>query len=211
MPKSSAPPKSGSSAEKYAEKFVGIQSEQMKNLGTTGDYANPYPTMKPDYEGATLEVFADLVEKGIVYRDLKPVHWSIANQTALADAELEYFDRKDTSIFVRFNLVDTGALPSGLNIPAGETVSVMIWTTTPWTLPANLAVAVAPEERYGLYRYTQSGQTYLTILDEGLSEKVLQSTETSDVRPSASLVRNSLEPSLAISIHLSKERPHRCR
>ena len=167
--------------EKYAEKFVGIQSEQMKNLGTTGDYANPYLTMKPDYEGATLEVFADLVEKGIVYRDLKPVHWSIANQTALADAELEYFDRKDTSIFVRFNLVDTSALPSGLNIPAGETVSVMIWTTTPWTLPANLAVAVAPEERYGLYRYTQSGQTYLTILGEGLSEKVLQSTETSDV------------------------------
>ena len=167
--------------EKYAEKVVGIQSEQMKNLGTTGDYANPYLTMKPDYEGATLEVFADLVEKGIVYRDLKPVHWSIANQTALADAELEYFDRKDTSIFVRFNLVDTSALPSGLNIPAGETVSVMIWTTTPWTLPANLAVAVAPEERYGLYRYTQSGQTYLTILGEGLSEKVLQSTETSDV------------------------------
>ena len=109
--------------------------------------------MKPDYEGATLEVFADLVEKGIVYRDLKPVHWSIANQTALADAELEYFDRKDTSIFVRFNLVDMSALPPGLNIPAGETVSVMIWTTTPWTLPANLAVAVAPESDTALPLY----------------------------------------------------------
>ena len=82
----------------------------------------------------------------------------------------------------------------------------MIWTTTPWTLPANLAVAVAPEERYGLYRYTQSGQTYLTILGEGLSEKVLQSTETSDVEALGFvLVKNSLEPSLAISIHLSKE------
>ena len=107
--------------EKYAEKFVGIQSEQMKNLGTTGDYANPYLTMNPAYEGATLEVFADLVEKGIVYRDLKPVHWSIANQTALADAELEYFDRKDTSIFVRFNLVDPSTLPASLAAPSEAT------------------------------------------------------------------------------------------
>ena len=153
----------------------------IRDRGTTGDYANPYLTMNPAYEGATLEVFADLVDKGIVYRDLKPVHWSIANQTALADAELEYFDRKDTSIFVRFNLVDTQSLPTSLAAPAGSQVSVMIWTTTPWTLPANLAVAVAPEERYGLYSYTQNGETYLTILGEGLSEKVLQSTETSDV------------------------------
>ena len=95
--------------EKYAEKYVKIQAGQMLRLGTTGNYENPYLTMKPAYEGATLEVFADLVEKGVVYRDLKPVHWSIANQTALADAELEYYDREDTSVFVLFAVNNTDA------------------------------------------------------------------------------------------------------
>ena len=81
----------------YAEKYVRLQSEQMKRLGTMADYEHPYLTMLPAYEGAVLEVFATLVAQGIVYRDVKPVHWSIANQTALAEAELEYYDRTDTS------------------------------------------------------------------------------------------------------------------
>ncbi|MBN1942491.1 MAG: class I tRNA ligase family protein, partial [Phycisphaerae bacterium] len=82
----------------YAEKFVGVQSEQFQRLGVLGDFTNPYITMHPRYEAAVLEVFARLVEQGVVFKQLKPVHWSIENRTALADAELEYHDRKDPSI-----------------------------------------------------------------------------------------------------------------
>jgi isoleucyl-tRNA synthetase len=123
----------------YAEKFVKLQSQQMQRLLTLADYDDPYLTMDPKFEAATLEVFASLVEAGLVYRGLKPVHWSIENQTALADAELEYYDREDTSVYVIFDRADGGG-------------ALMIWTTTPWTLPANLAVAVAPRAEYGVYR-----------------------------------------------------------
>ncbi|HRR57257.1 MAG TPA: class I tRNA ligase family protein, partial [Acidobacteriota bacterium] len=130
----------------YAARYVCLQSQQMQRLGTLADYEHPYLTMDPPYEGAVLEVFAALVGRGLVYRDVKPVHWSIANQTALAEAELEYYDRTDTSIFVLFPIEDTKRLPPELNAPAeGRDVYLMIWTTTPWTLPANLAVTVAPE------------------------------------------------------------------
>ena len=108
--------------------------------------------MDPAYEGAVLEVFAALVGEGLVYRDLKPVHWSIENRTALADAELEYYDRDDLSVFVLFDVADPAPLPVGLAAPTGEPVSLMIWTTTPWTLPANLAVAVGPAADYALVR-----------------------------------------------------------
>lgn len=159
--------------KQYAEKFVKTQAKQMRRLGTLGTYDSPYLTMNPAYEGATLEVFADLVERGVVYRDLKPVHWSIANQTALADAELEYYDREDTSVFVLFQLTNPDALPASLNAPAGESVHTMIWTTTPWTLPANLAVAASPTETYGLYQWEREGNTERAILGQALSEQVL--------------------------------------
>ncbi len=136
-----------------AAKFVKLQSSQMQRLLTLADYAHPYLTMAPAYERAVLEVFADLVAQGIVYRDLKPVHWSIANQTALADAELEYMDREDTSVFVNFDAEDPAALAAafGLKAPDGAP-AFMIWTTTPWTLPANLAVAVHARFEYALAR-----------------------------------------------------------
>jgi isoleucyl-tRNA synthetase len=140
-----------------AEKFVKLQAGQMKRLLTVADYADPYLTMNPRYEGAVLDVFADLVSRGVVYRGLKPVHWSIENQTALAEAELEYYDREDTSVFVKFDRVDgQGAL--------------MIWTTTPWTLPANLAVAVHERHEYG--EYNLEGQTVILAVD--LAKKVLK-------------------------------------
>ena len=97
----------------YAEKYVGVQKAQMVRLLTMGDYANPYLTMDPAYEAAVLEVFADLVEKGLVYRGLKPVHWSIENRTALAEAELEYYDREDSSVYVFFELEDATRLGGG--------------------------------------------------------------------------------------------------
>ena len=128
----------------YAEKFVKTQSKQMQRLLTLADYADPYLTMAPKYEAAVLEVFASLVERGLVYRDLKPVHWSISNRTALAEAELEYHQREDTSVYVRFPVVN-----SPVDLP--EHTSLMIWTTTPWTLPANQAVAVSTRAEYGVY------------------------------------------------------------
>ena len=140
----------------YAEKFIKLQSKQMQRLLTLGDYADPYLTMTPQYEADELEVFARLIEAGIVYRGLKPVHWSIENRTALADAELEYYDREDTSVYVRFDRTD------------GEG-SLMIWTTTPWTLPANLAVAVNERFDYGLY---QAGE-HKVILATELAARVL--------------------------------------
>ncbi len=142
----------------YAEKFVKLQSGQMQRLLTVAEYTDPYLTMNPRYEGAVLEVFADLVARGIVYRGLKPVHWSIENQTALAEAELEYYDREDTSVFVKFD-PETGSGPV-----------LMIWTTTPWTLPANLAVAV--HERYDYGEYDVDGQKVILAVE--LANKVLK-------------------------------------
>jgi len=165
----------------YAAGYVELQATQLKRLGTLGDYENPYVTMDPAYEGAVLEVFAALVAEGLVYRDVKPVHWSIANQTALAEAELEYYDREDTSVYVHFQLKNTGRLPAGLNTPAGEPVSLMIWTTTPWTLPANLAVALSPSAEYGLYRFRCGGETVYTIIAEQLGSRILMLEETGDV------------------------------
>ena len=143
--------------ESYANKFVKLQKAQMQRLLTMADYDDPYLTMLPKYEAGVLDVFAQLVEKGVVYRDLKPVHWSIDNQTALAEAELEYHDREDVSVFVNFHCVDQ------------PNRSLMIWTTTPWTLPANLAVAVHERYEYGIY---QAGDREVVLATE-LAAKVL--------------------------------------
>ncbi len=157
----------------YALHYQKVQAEQLIRLGTMADYENPYLTLHPSYEGAVLEVFSELVGRGLVYRDLKPVHWSIENRTALAEAELEYYDREDSSVFVFFDLVDPGVLPADLNAPAGEPVSLMIWTTTPWTLPANMAVAVGPSADYALVRVEHGGGVRNVILADFLRPAVL--------------------------------------
>ncbi|HVS15546.1 MAG TPA: isoleucine--tRNA ligase [Thermoanaerobaculia bacterium] len=144
----------------YAAKYQAIQAGEMKRLLTLADYDHPYLTMTPDYERATLEVFAELVEQGIVYRDLKPVHWSIANETALAEAELEYRDRTDPSIFVWFDAADPQQAAAAFGVEPSQglaegdlaSLAFMIWTTTPWTLPANLLIAVHAELEYSLVR-----------------------------------------------------------
>jgi isoleucyl-tRNA synthetase len=130
---------------RYAADFVQTQSEQFQRLGVMGNFDDPYITMAPRYEAGVMEVFARLVEQGLVYRQLKPVHWSIENRTALADAELEYKDRQDVSIYVAFEVTEASQrIPRG----DGDTLALVIWTTTPWTLPANLAVAVHPDFEY---------------------------------------------------------------
>jgi isoleucyl-tRNA synthetase len=161
-----------------AEKFIKLQATQMQRLLTLADYADPYFTMAPAYEARTLEVFADLVEQGLVYRDKKPVHWSIANRTALAEAELEYEDREDLSVYVEFEGVDREAFEKAFGgIELDVTPSLMIWTTTPWTLPANLAIAVHEGYRYALARIDGSE----TVLASDLVAKVAAAAKAEKV------------------------------
>ncbi|MEM6455128.1 MAG: isoleucine--tRNA ligase [Acidobacteriota bacterium] len=141
---------------RYAERYTKVQAKQMQRLLTLADYDDPYLTMRPDFEGAVLEVFADLIDQELVYRALKPVHWSIANQTALAEAELEYQERVDPSVYVGFETADADAACAAFGLTAADLGGVaprlLIWTTTPWTLPANRLIAVHETIRYALVR-----------------------------------------------------------
>ncbi|MGH7178952.1 MAG: isoleucine--tRNA ligase [Tepidisphaeraceae bacterium] len=156
----------------YAEKYVNIQSEQFQRLGILGDWDNPYRTMSADYEAQTLEVFARFVEAGLVYKQLKPVHWSIANQTALADAELEYKDVEDESVYVEFPVANPGAFKARFNVRENAGTSLLIWTTTPWTLPANLAIAVHPDVQYAIVKYARNGEAHVTVVAKDLIDRV---------------------------------------
>ncbi|HUE36266.1 MAG TPA: isoleucine--tRNA ligase, partial [Candidatus Acidoferrum sp.] len=120
----------------YARKFIDIQREQFIRLGVLGDWQNPYLTLNKEYEADELRLFADIVEKGFVYRGKKPVYWSIPCRTALAEAEVEYKDHVSQSVYVKFPVIGR------------EKTFVVIWTTTPWTLPANLAVAYNKDFQY---------------------------------------------------------------
>lgn len=139
-------------SQKCAQKFQKRQRAQMESLLTFADYDHPYLTMSPEFEGATLEVFADLLVHDLVYRDLKPVHWSLENRTALAEAELEYMDREDPSVYVEFEAEDRDAVARAFGVELDVTPSFMIWTTTPWTLVANLAIVVHERFDYVLAR-----------------------------------------------------------
>jgi isoleucyl-tRNA synthetase len=139
----------------YARKFIDIQREQFRRLGVFGDWENPYLTLDKAYEADELRLFADIVEKGFVYRGKKPVYWSIPYRTALAEAEVEYKDHTSQSVYVRFRL-------------KGEpNTFIVIWTTTPWTLPANLAVAF---NRTFFYSLVMADDGAYIICDSLLSE-----------------------------------------
>jgi isoleucyl-tRNA synthetase len=139
--------------EEFARKFIHIQLEQFRRLGILTDWNTRYHTMDPAYEADILRTFASFVEEGLVYRSKKPVYWSIPCRTALAEAEIEYTEHTSASIWVAFKATD----PAAFGLP--EATSVVIWTTTPWTLPANLALAVHPRFEYTLVE--QAGQHYL--------------------------------------------------
>jgi isoleucyl-tRNA synthetase len=145
--------------EAFARKFIRIQREQFIRLGVFGDWEHPYLTMDPAYEAEILRVFAVFVEKGLVYQSKKPVFWSTGAQTALAEAEVEYQERDDTAIFVKFPIA-TGSL-------AGK-ASIVIWTTTPWTLPANLAIAVDAKEIYVVQEFRRGDVSEVLVLADQL-------------------------------------------
>jgi isoleucyl-tRNA synthetase len=153
----------------FAMKSVDRQREQFQRLGILGDWNNPYLTMTPDFEADELEIFGTMAEKGYIYRGMRPVYWCVHDGTALAEAEVEYIDREDDSIYVRFPIKDD----KGILTPFGDVskMSVVIWTTTTWTLPGNLAISVHPDYEYAL---CQNGDEILIIAD-ALKENVEKS------------------------------------
>ena len=134
-------------AHDYAMKFVGIQREEFKRLGIFGQWDDPYLTLSPAYEYWILRSLARLTEKGFIYRSLKPVNWCFSCETALAEAEVEYEDHTSPTVYVKFEVEN----PQLLDLPKDKKVSLLVWTTTPWTLLANVAVAANPDLDYGAY------------------------------------------------------------
>jgi isoleucyl-tRNA synthetase len=145
--------------EAYARKYIDIQRAQFKRLGVLGDWDNPYLTLAKEYEADELRLFADIVEQGFVYRGKKPVYWSIPCRTALAEAEVEYKDHVSQSVYVKFPLVGHPG------------TSVVIWTTTPWTLPANLAVAYNSTFSYSLVVVGEEQYIVSALLLPAVAEK----------------------------------------
>src|ERR1043166_3978554 len=143
----------------YARKYIDIQRVQFKRLGVLGDWENPYLTLNKEYEADELRMFADIVERGFVYRGKKPVYWSIPCRTALAEAEVEYKDHVSQSVYVKFPVIGHPG------------TSVIIWTTTPWTLPANLAVAYNSTFSYSLVRVEEEQFIVSTMLLSTVAEK----------------------------------------
>lgn len=150
-------------ATRYAENFVNIQRQEFKRLGVFGEWDKPYKTLSPDYEACIARTFYDLLEKGFIYREKKPVYWCIFDETALAEAEVEYEDRTDTSIFIKFPIQEWPNNETAQNVAkaAGKRVSVLVWTTTPWTLPANVALAFHPDQTYFLWESKSTTEKFI--------------------------------------------------
>jgi len=176
---------------KYAAKFVEIQREEFERLGGLGDWAAPYLTMNYGYQAAIVRALGKFVEQNLVYKGKKPVHWCLHCRTALAEAEVEYDDHTSPSVYVEFPLSPDAAPELAARVPelAGRPVSVLIWTTTPWTLPSNLAIAFNPDYIYGAY---PAGDT-MVILAEGLAEKVAAATGRTLGEPVAKFPGKRLE------------------
>ena len=152
----------------YALEYLDIQRKQFIRLGVLGEWTNPYITLSPAYEASQIGVFGQMAEKGFIYKGLKPVYWCPQCTTALAEAEIEYFERRSPSIYVRFPVSDSkGKWPEKY-----KNVYFLIWTTTPWTIPANLAIALHPDFDYALVK---SGEEYY-ILAQDLIEETFAAT-----------------------------------
>jgi isoleucyl-tRNA synthetase len=154
----------------YATRFIDVMSEEFQRLAVFGDWTHLYLTMDFRYQAAIVRALGRFVEQGLVYKGKKPVHWCIHCRTALAEAEVEYTDHSSPSIYVEFPLADASAAELGRRVPelAGRPVSVLIWTTTPWTIPSNLAIAFHPDFDYGAYEV--DGR--IVIVAEALADRV---------------------------------------
>jgi isoleucyl-tRNA synthetase len=159
----------------YASRFVASQRQDFERLGVFGSWNEPYLTMNYGYQAAIVRALGRFVERGLVYKGKKPVHWCLHCRTALAEAEVEYEDHTSPSIYVEFPLDPSSAGELAARIPelAGRPVSVLIWTTTPWTIPSNLAIAFHPDFDYGAYQV--DGRA--VIVAAGLAERVGRETK----------------------------------
>ncbi len=158
--------------EEYAWDFVGIQREEFKRLGVLGEWDDPYVTLKPEFEAAQIRVFGAMAQKGFIYKGMKPVYWCPADQTALAEAEIEYADDPCITIFVKFPVRDDkGKLAQYCDL---SKLFFVIWTTTPWTIPGNMAISVNPAFEYVLLQ-VPNGEVY--ILAKELAEGVCKAAK----------------------------------
>ncbi len=160
-------------AREFAAKFIDLQRQGFKRLGVQADWDNPYLTMAPRYEGITVGAFLDLIEKGYVYKGQKTITWCPHCETALADAETEYKDISSPSIYLRFKLAAFDKKILG-DLDYTKPVSLAVWTTTPWTIPANVAAAVSNTEDYAVLQDAKTGEYY--IVAEKLAEEFLKNT-----------------------------------
>lgn len=194
------PPEVRRRSEEYARKFIDIQRRQFKRLGVLGDWERPYLTLDPGYEAGMIRAFARFVEKGLVYRKKKPVLWSTGAHTALAEAEVEYQERKDPAVHVAFSAAG-GPL-------AGSGTSFVIWTTTPWTLPANLAIAVHPNERYQVLSVQLSdGSIRAFVVASALREAFLKETNAVENSVQREFIGSELAGSTACHPFLDRKVP----
>ena len=175
----------------YATRFIGVMSGEFQRLGVHGDWDHLYLTMDFGYQAAIGRALGRFVEQGLVYKGKKPVHWCIHCRTALAEAEVEYEDHSSPSIYVEFPLAPASAAELGARIPklAGRNVSVLIWTTTPWTIPSNLAIAFHPDFEYAAYEV--DGRA--VIVAEALAAQVSAAIGRSLNRPIARMKGAVLE------------------
>ncbi len=171
----------------YAEVWVKIQSEEFQRLGIFGNWEAPYLTMTPGYEATTARELARLAERGSLFKGKKPIHWCSSCVTALAEAEVEYADHTSPSIYVKFPYVDE--LPEALSNLEGRSISFVIWTTTPWTIPANLGICLNPELPYVVVE--ANGE--LLIMAEGLHQSVMKTLGIEDYSVVTTFAANLFE------------------
>ena len=160
-------PEFRSACHAFAQHYIDVQKEGFQRMGVIGDWEHPYKTMDPGFEAEEVKIFGAMYKKGYIYKGLKPVYWCPKDETALAEAEIEYQDDPCTTVYVKFPMHDDQGKLSAYD--PGKLFFV-IWTTTIWTLPGNLAIALHPDERYALVK-TPSGETY--IMAEALTERVM--------------------------------------
>jgi isoleucyl-tRNA synthetase len=175
----------------YADRFIGVMTDEFKRLGVLGDWTHPYLTMDFTYQASIARALKPFVELGLAYKGKKPVHWCIHCRTALAEAEIEYEDHSSPSIYVEFPLAQDSASELAVRVPAlaGRQVSVLIWTTTPWTIPSNLAIAFHPDFDYTAYDV--DGR--VVIVAEGLAATVSKAVERNFDSPVARMKGAQLE------------------
>ena len=172
--------------QKFAQNFIDIQREEFKRLGITGDWDHPYKTMSPDFEAREVKVFGEMYRRGYIYKGMKPVYWCPKDETALAEAEIEYQTDKCVSIYVKFRVKDDKSKLTGIDL---SHTYFLIWTTTTWTLPGNQLITLSPDDTYVVVS-TENGENYIvaealmdaTMAAGGLSDyKVIRSFKGSDL------------------------------